>query len=356
MMRKDKKTFLIFCWMILLPVYGASAEMLKESWVKIESLPTLFSRFHQQAEKSSLPFETQAIGYSVQGQPIWHVALGNPLAEKRVLWVCGQHGDEPDSVQDCLYLLSDLVTDPAFHQLLSTSQFHMVPLLNPDGYQRRTRKNARGVNLNANWGWGWDTPLPDSAGERFKQTSGASFRGPRPFSEPETQTLKAFLETHHFQQIVDYHTGVAGFSQGMVLYPFAHTPNNTLTPSQRELLYPLAVAQSQALSVPNTEKDPVLAFQSGEVLPYLQQAIRQHLPEKYHAQALSQLPKSMQSPGALIDWAFGARQIPALAFEIYFPVDDLSEARIHDFNRFYQQLQPGLQRAVKDMLQPSGFK
>ncbi len=350
-MRKDKKTFLIFCWMILLPVYGASAETLKESWVKIESLPTLFSRFQQQAEESSLPFKTKTIGYSVQGQPIWHVALGNPRAEKKVLWVCGQHGDEPDSVQACLYLLQDLSQQPAFQKALTTAQFHMIPLLNPDGYQRRTRKNARGVNLNANWDWGWETSLPDSVSDRFTQTSGSSFRGPMPFSEPETQALKTFIEQHHFQLIVDYHTGVAGFSQGMVLYPFTHDRKDALTLPQRELLYPLAMRQSQALSVPHTDKDPVLAFQGHEVLLYLDKAIREHIPEKYHAQALSQLPQSMQSPGSLIDWVFGVRGIPALAFEIYFPVDDLSEEHIKDFNVFYQQLQPGLHRSIIEMLQ-----
>lgn len=350
-MRKDKKTLLIFCWVILLPVYGASAETLKESWVKIESLPTLFSRFQQQAEESSLPFKTKTLGYSVQGQPIWHVALGNPRAEKKVLWVCGQHGDEPDSIQACVYLLHDLIQDPALRKRLAMAQFHMVPLLNPDGYHQRTRKNARQVNLNANWGLGWETPLPASAQPRFLEPSGASFRGPQSFSEPETQALKAFIEHHDFQLLVDYHTGVAGFSQGMVLYPFTHDRENSLTLLQRELLYPLAVQQSQALSVPHTDKDPVLAFQGSEVLPYLDKAIREHIPEKYHAQALSQLPQSMQLPGSLIDWAFGVRGIPALAFEMYFPVDDLSEERIKDFNVFYEQLRPGLYRSVLEMLE-----
>jgi hypothetical protein len=331
-----------------------SSAPLKERWVKIENLPAIFESLQQQAKRSALHFETKTIGYSVLGQPIWHVALGNPKAEKQVLWVCGQHGDEPDSVQACLYLLQDISQNPALQKWLTTAQFHMVPLLNPDGYQRRTRKNSRGVNLNANWGWGWQTPLSDSVSDRFKLASGTSFRGPTPFSEPETQVLKTFLEGHHFQMLVDYHTGVASFSQGMVLYPFTHAMGDALTPTQRELLYPLALEQSQALSVSsvsNTDKDPVLAFQNNEVLPYLQQAIRQHIPEKYHAQALSQLPKSMQSPGSLIDWAFGAQGIPALAFEMYFPVDDLSEARIHDFNVFYQQLQPGLHRSVIHMLQ-----
>lgn len=328
-----------------------SSAPLKESWVKIENLSTIFESLQQQAERSAIHFETKTIGYSVQGEPIWLVAMGNPQAEKNVLWVCGQHGDEPDSVQACMYLLQDLSQQPAFQKVLTTAQFHMIPLLNPDGYQRRTRKNAREVNLNANWDWGWQTPLPDSVSDRFTQTSGSSFRGSMPFSEPETQALKTFIEEHHFQQLVDYHTGVAGFSQGMVLYPFTHAREDVLTPFQRELLYPLAVAQSQALSVTPSDKDPVLAFQNGEVLPYLQQAIRQHIPEKYHGQALSQLPKSMQSPGSLIDWAFGAQGIPALAFEMYFPVDDLSEERIKDFNVFYEQLRPGLYRSVIEMLE-----
>lgn len=352
-----KITFFVL-WIMILPTTPVSAVLpeqsgvqLEQSWVKAENLPAIFKRIQAQAEQSAIAFDTQIMGYSFQGKPIWRVALGNPKAQRKVLWVCGQHGDEPDSIQACLYLLRDIVHDPVLQKGLETSQIHMIPLLNPDGYQQRTRKNARGVNLNANWGFGWNTPLLASAKPRFLEPSGASFRGTKPFSEPETQALKTFVEHHDFQLLVDYHTGVAGFSQGMVLYPFTHSKTDSLTLAQKQTLYPLALEQSQALSLSSLVKDPVLAFQSHEVLPYLKKAIRQYIPEQHHVQALRQLPESMQSPGSLIDWTFGVHGISALAFEIYFPVDDLSEERIKAFNLFYQELQPGLHRSVIKMLQ-----
>lgn len=337
---------------------------LSSTWLTDQNLTEYMAWI--QSHQAEFPIETatEVIGYSVQQRPIWQVALGNPQAEKNVLLVCGQHGDEPDSMQTCLYLLRDILSQnsaiesPAltannpWHQLLSQTRLHIVPMLNPDGRALQTRKNARGVNLNANWSWGWKTKIADAEGfQRHATSSGASYRGVMPFSEPETRALKQWIEKHQPAKVIDYHTGVASFSQGNIFYPFTHASENTLTQAEEDLLYSMALAQAQALSRVRTEQDPVLPMQTHEVVSYLNYAIRHKLPAKYHEQALSQLPKNTQSTGSMIDWVFGTQKIPALGFEIYAPEPVSFQTPIAQFNAQYETLQPGLHRALVNLLQ-----
>ncbi len=101
----------------------------------------------------------------------------------------------------------------------------MVPCLNPDGfeYSRKHfsfwRKNRRdngdgtfgGVDLNRNFGINF---------HRSSDTQSNIYGGPEPFSEPETQAIKGFVEAHRNIRIaLDYH------SQGNVFFP-AHKFNH----------------------------------------------------------------------------------------------------------------------------------
>jgi protein MpaA len=63
---------------------------------------------------------------------------------------------------------------PALHNV----QLWIVHHLNPDGHLRRTRGNARGVDLNRNFPAAW------RAG-----SSGAEWGGRRPLSEPESRAI-----------------------------------------------------------------------------------------------------------------------------------------------------------------------
>ena len=90
------------------------------------------------------------IGHSVQGRPIvaWH--LGEPGKPKVVL-ISVMHGNEPAPP-------ADPAPTCATAQPVHGVNLWVVPVYNPDGLARHTRKNAHGVDLNRNYPYHWARP------------------------------------------------------------------------------------------------------------------------------------------------------------------------------------------------------
>ena len=117
--------------------------------------------------------ERVVIGHSVQGRPItaWH--LGQP-GKQRVLLISTMHGDEGKPRQ-ILGALRD-------GRPIRGVDLWVVPVYNPDGLARGTRKNAHGVDLNRNFPYRW------------ADLDGSYESGQRPGSEPETRALAALVD------------------------------------------------------------------------------------------------------------------------------------------------------------------
>jgi protein MpaA len=110
------------------------------------------------------------LGESVRGRAINAIELGDPNADRKILVVGEIHGDERAGTA----IAEQLARGPAPADV----DLWIVPQLNPDGAARRTRQNARGVDLNRNFPWHWRR-----AGEPFDQ----EYSGPKPLSEPESR-------------------------------------------------------------------------------------------------------------------------------------------------------------------------
>lgn len=138
----------------------------------------------------------ETIGYSVQGRAIDSYIYGDGY--KKTIYVGGTHaGTEANAVTLMnkwrYHIENNLDLIPFGYQVL------IIPLHNPDGYVSRSRYNAHGVDLNRNFatnnwqnvGYLWN-----------KQVSG----GPYPFSEPENQALKKYLEKENVEKLISYHS------------------------------------------------------------------------------------------------------------------------------------------------------
>lgn len=91
----------------------------------------------------------EEIGRSVRGRPIYRFAVGQ--GDFKVLLWSQMHGDEPSATPALLdiahYLLSRR-EEKEVATLLERLTVVMVPMLNPDGAEAYTRRNAQGIDVN----------------------------------------------------------------------------------------------------------------------------------------------------------------------------------------------------------------
>jgi hypothetical protein len=139
------------------------------------------------APEGALPARIEA-GRSVEGRPIVAVRHGAADAPIRVLAVGSIHGSEPAGLA-VIRALRTAEPPPGV-------QVWTVRTANPDGLERGSRQNARGVDLNRNFPRRWrgrgrphDTYYP----------------GPRAASEPETRALMRLVRRVRPDLTLHYH-------------------------------------------------------------------------------------------------------------------------------------------------------
>ncbi len=140
--------------------------------------------------------ETTEIGKSVKGRPIVAVRIGR--GEKRVLFVAATHGDEyGGEVAD--QFIEYLMKNP--DAVPKNTEVHVIPRLNPDGWETVTRGNAHNVDINRNFPVDW-SPKVDAGDDSGRA---GNTPGPRPASEPETRALMNFLKKG-FARVISIHS------------------------------------------------------------------------------------------------------------------------------------------------------
>lgn len=123
-------------------------ESLTSSHLTLNDITPVIQYFEEMA-KNSEHLTYQLAGRSFAKRPIHHFTLGNgPLV---ILAWTQMHGDEPTATAAVLDWLKILTNDtppglPA--DWLSKVTLHIVPMLNPDGAQAKTRINAQGIDIN----------------------------------------------------------------------------------------------------------------------------------------------------------------------------------------------------------------
>jgi hypothetical protein len=184
-------------------LYDDYAEMM--GW---KSNPELLDDFHTYSEltaelediESTYPSITKLhnLGSSVQGRTIWGLKItdNSDVEENEAeVRICGcHHGNEIMSVELPLmlawYLVENYAIDPYIQDLVDNREIWIIPMVNPDGREMTTRYNANGVDLNRDYGYLW----------------GGEGQSPEPFSQPETQVIRAHALDNNFVLSLSFHT------------------------------------------------------------------------------------------------------------------------------------------------------
>lgn len=94
-------------------------------------------------------FQMDDVGTSVEGRVLSLLRAGT--GPRRVMLWSQMHGDEPTATQALLDIMNGLILwkdERWMKEMLNDITILMLPLLNPDGAERRERLNAAGININ----------------------------------------------------------------------------------------------------------------------------------------------------------------------------------------------------------------
>ncbi|MBN1465708.1 zinc carboxypeptidase, partial [candidate division KSB1 bacterium] len=221
---------------------------LYHTWAEVENDLTSLAASH-----SGIAAVT-SIGTSLQGRALWAIKISDDVNvdedEKVIVLLGAHHAREWISVEVPLLIARHLLDNYDANQMVKdyvdNAEIWIVPMVNPDGHHysvssdRLWRKNRRdngdgsyGVDLNRNYSHAWGGP--GSSGDTFSET----YRGPAPFSEPESRACRDFLSAVQPRALISYHS----YSQ-LILFPWGYTDDPA---PDKALLEHLAVTMANEI-------------------------------------------------------------------------------------------------------------
>ncbi|MCK4660713.1 MAG: DUF2817 domain-containing protein [Phycisphaerae bacterium] len=157
----------------------------------LPTLPTAAVACAQAAGVKS-PACREVIGVSVEARALEAFTFGD-MGEAALI-LGGVHGDEPKGVYLAHRFIDLLFGQPGFAR---GRRVTIVPVVNPDGYARRRRRNANKVDLNRN--------CPTSNWASSKPRS-RYYSGSAPAGEPETRAVIELIRRLQPRHIVSIHS------------------------------------------------------------------------------------------------------------------------------------------------------
>lgn len=153
-------------------------------------------------------FEALEFGKSVQGRSLTAYRFGNGATHRALIG--GIHGGyELNTVQLMSETLSYLKEN--LNLIPKELTLFIIPNMNPDGVARGNdaitgRMNANNVDLNRNWDYKW----------QITATHGIRpvFSGKEPFSEPETRSVRDFIQNNKVSAVIFYHSAYGSIFSG----------------------------------------------------------------------------------------------------------------------------------------------
>lgn len=254
-----------------------------------------------------------SIGKSYQGRDIWMAKVSDNVtsdeAEPEILFDGLHHAREKMGTEQLLYLLDLLTTgygtDPTVTSIVRGREVFMIFMLNPDGAEydltgdpngprgpyRAWRKNRQpnagstyvGTDINRNYDYRWAC-----CGGSSGAPSSITYRGPAPFSAPETRAMRDFVNSRVVDGIQQIKAHITLHTNGeLILYPYGYTRTNV--PSDMTM----------------TDYRTFVAYARG-----------QGSRNGYFAQQSSDM---YITDGDQIDWMYGRHRIFSFTWELYPP-------------------------------------
>ena len=176
-----------------------------------------------------------SIGTTYEGRTMWAVRVTKgpdaPTGRPEVMMHALIHAREPESMETQFYymfwLFENYNTDPTARFILNNREIYWIPVFNADGYVHNQTTNPNGggmwrankhltsppnlncgpVDPNRNFGTYqyWNSTNGGSGTNACEGGSG-TYRGTLPFSELETQNIKAFVNSRNFKTAFSAHT------------------------------------------------------------------------------------------------------------------------------------------------------
>lgn len=172
----------------------------------------------KQVEKVCAEVTQMSSCTTVKGEPIFHWQKEGDPKEKssqRILVLSLIHGDEPESASVSAAWMERLMA------IQPRNTWRVIPIMNPDSWDLKTRMNANGVDVNRNFpSKDWD----ELAIKFWKQKHASNERrypGKAAASEPETKCAVQQIEDFKPDFIISIHTplGVLDFDGPKVPAP-----------------------------------------------------------------------------------------------------------------------------------------
>ena len=230
--------------------------------------PEMISLMRQMNNKYPAITHLYSIGKSVQGRDLMVMAIGEPAnrhtpGRPEFKYVGNMHGNEVIGREVLIHLIDHLVegygsNNAEIRNLLKTTRIHIMPSMNPDGFEASYegnctgligRANANGVDLNRNF--------PD----RFVEINTPM--------QPETQAVITWIRQEAFVLSANLHGGTV-----VANYPYdslapAVRPRNTYSkaPDDNDLIYLSKVYSNNHgymhIGRPNCSSNPTRYFKDG---------------------------------------------------------------------------------------------
>jgi len=240
-----------------------------------------------------LPFITE------EGRVCHALHIGKKLDNDTIFITGGVHAREWGSSDICIYFIADILEAYAnstgleyggkhfntdqIRSILEYANLLVFPCVNPDGRyysqnfeplwrRNRSRYNSGnnpdcvGVDINRNYDFLWDFPNLFSSSTYVGTSTdpcskSQSYRGPKPFSEPETKNVLWLLENYpQVRWFIDLHS----YGED-ILYSWGDAPNQSTDPSMNFMNSSLNSKRGDANYkeyIPNEDLNVILSLAS----------------------------------------------------------------------------------------------